>query len=337
MSGAELAASFGPSVKSDAIVFLDTSIFSTCTSKPLWNLFLSRQVLITPMIWTELRPWLTNPHKNQEIRRVVLDSVGNQVALIKQLDLVANEASPPIVQDNAGILKRRRVSVCLDDSHLGKLCRAHAYDYYVRLLSLRKIMGPVIAEAFERKHKRPPSPDEFTATVQSQFGERGLQFARKGKDDSGSANMFTDEQTVVMAVLTAILTGCEVYIVTMDTDLPDQFGKLFLLIKEHYRAMLAAELFATQPEKMAFNETTIDDPSSMLNPWAVSSILQLRLPETEFNVLPSTYRSTVAHCILLRAYPNNPELLGFLGAAALHPWTAALVRKPSHGRRCCRH
>jgi hypothetical protein len=39
----------------------------------------------------------------------------------------------------------------------------------------------------------------------------------------------------------------------------------------------------------------------------------------------------------LRAYPNNPELLGFLGAAALHPWTAALVRKPSHGRRCCRH
>jgi hypothetical protein len=39
---------------------------------------------------------------------------------------------------------------------------------------------------------------------------------------------------------------------------------------------------------------------------------------------------------MLRACPNNPELLGFLCAAALHPRTAASVRNPSHGRCFCR-
>ncbi|HEV3387087.1 MAG TPA: hypothetical protein VG097_19870 [Gemmata sp.] len=309
MSGAELAASFGPSVKSNAIFFLDTSIFSTCTNKPLWNLFLSRQVLITPMVWTELLPWLKNPHKNQDIRKIVLDAVGNQLALINQLALASNRASPPIVQINSVIPEHYRMSVCLDDSHMGKLCREHAYDYYFKLLSLRKIMGPVIAKALERQHNRPPTQDEFTAAVQSQFGERGLQFAQKGKKNIGSANLFSDEQTVVMAILTAILTGCEVYIVTMDTDLPEQFAKLFLLIKEHYRAMLAAELFATQPDKMPLKETSVDNTSPMLNAWVMSSILQLRLPETEFDVLPSTYRSTVVHCILLSSdFEKTPKM-----------------------------
>lgn len=300
MSGAELAASFGPAVTSDALFFLDTSIYSTCTCKPLWDMILSKQVLITPMVWTELRPWLTNPHKNREIRAFVLDAVENQVAQAQQLVSAANlTTGQPIVRGNPEGLKRDRLSVHLNDSPLDKFCRTHAYEYYFRLLSLRKIMGPVITAAFERKHNRCPTTDEFTAAVQSQFGERGLQFAQKGKDDVGSPNMLTDEQTVVMAVFAAIMTGREVYIITMDTDLQDQFAKLFALIKEHYRAMLAAEIFATQRDKMAFRETPIEAASHTLNCWAESSILQLRLPELEFDVLPSTYRSTVVHCILL--------------------------------------
>src|SRR5208282_619566 len=43
--------------------------------------------------------------------------------------------------------------------------------------------------------------------------------------------------------------------------------------------------------------------------WAVSPILQLRMPETEFDVLPSAYRSTVAHCILLSSdFEKTPKM-----------------------------
>ena len=115
---------------------------------------------------------------------------------------------------------------------------------------------------------------------------------------SSDIHPLADEQLVVMAMLTAILEGREVYIVTMDTDVPEQFGKLFLLIKEHYRAMLVAERHAEQSVNLGFRELPVGEAP---NPdfWTGPTILEARLPETEFDVLPKSFRSVVAHCILL--------------------------------------
>ena len=287
-SDAEFAAQIGPTVAPDAVFFLDTSIFSTWKSGPLWDLFLSRQILIPPMVQRELLPWLKDPHQNQRIRDLVYTSVKRQLDLGKD----AESATPSPVASS--VLATLGVQVRFPNERYHQ----HGFEYYYRLLAVRKLMGPVIATALEREHGRPPTNDEFVAAVHSELGERGLQLAQKGREGMIATHPLADEQSVVMAMLTAILEGREVYVVTMDTDLPEQFGKLFLLIKEHYRAMLVAERYAEQSIKLVFRELLVTDTP---NPgfWAGPTILEARLPEAEFDVLPHSFRSVVAHCILL--------------------------------------
>ena len=297
MSGAELAASLGPSVTPDAIFFLDTCIFSSCTSKPLWDLFLSRQILITPMVSVELRDWIENPHKNREIRDLVHESVKNQFSLGEK----ASGATPS--PGSAKALGNLGIQVRFPHERY----QQHGYEYYFKLLALRKFMGPIIAESMEQRLGRPPDRSEYVADTQRLLRERGLALADKGIEGMKSKCPLADEQTVVMGVLTAILEGREVYIVTTDHDIPEQFNKIFLHIKEHYRAMLAAELYAMQPDRMAFREVPVREDQSETHPWTGKSILELRLPENEFDVLPREFHSTVAHCMWLDPDETRPK------------------------------
>jgi hypothetical protein len=297
MSGAELAESFGPSVTPDAIFFLDTCIFSSCESKPLWDLFRSRQILISQMVSTELHPWIKEPHRNQEIRNWVYESVKSQFALGE--DAASANPSP----ESASVLRNLGIQIRFPNERY----QQHGYEYYFKLLALRKFMGPIIAESMKQRLGRPPSRDEFAGETQRFVRERGLVLANKGIEGMNSPNLLTDEQTVVTAVLTAILEGREVYIVTTDHDIPEQFHKLYLLIKEHYRAMLAAELYAMHPDRMAFREVSVSGNLVESNPWEGTSILELRLPEIRFDVLPHEFRSTVVHCIWLDPDEKRPK------------------------------
>ena len=160
VNDAEFAAQIGPTVAPDAAFFLDTSIFSTWRCGPLWDLFLSRKILIPPMIQRELLPWLKNPIENRTLRDLVYTSV------MRQLDLAsdAEKATPSPVA--ASVLATLAVQVRFPNERY----QQHGYEYYYRLLALRKFMGPIIATALERQHDRPPTNDEFVAAVQSQFG-----------------------------------------------------------------------------------------------------------------------------------------------------------------------
>jgi hypothetical protein len=182
MSGAELAASIGPSVKPDAIFFLDTNIFSTCTSRPLWDLFLSKQILITPMVSDELLPWIRNPNKNREIRELVLESVTRQFALGED----AASATPP--SHIASALAHLGIQIRFPNERY----QQHGYEYYFRLLSIRKFMGQIIAYSLEQELGKPPTDDEFLARAHPFVGERGLQLAKKGIEKKNSPNLLAD-------------------------------------------------------------------------------------------------------------------------------------------------
>jgi hypothetical protein len=295
MPGDKIAALIKPTLQSDAIFYLDTGIFTTCTSGPLWELFCSRHILIPPGVYKELDPWLKKPIRNPDIRDRVIESISKQVAM--EEDTVNSDPSPAVAQalDDLGIQIRSP----------GERYLKHGYEYYFSLLGLRKLIGCVIEAELQRKNQRPPTPDEFLAVAQSRHGERGYQLAKKGLDSKGLPNAFNDEQTVVMAVLTAILEGRETYIVTTDTDVPEQFIKLYTLIKEHYRAMLAAERY-DDPSQMGFKEVSLADQPAHNHGWNAAAILELRLPESEFDVLPRRFQSVVVHCILLGRGEKTP-------------------------------
>ena len=44
LSGSDIAALIAPSLTANPVFFLDTSIFSSCTAKELWDLFLSYKI-----------------------------------------------------------------------------------------------------------------------------------------------------------------------------------------------------------------------------------------------------------------------------------------------------
>jgi hypothetical protein len=299
MSGGEFAEAIRPFVPADALFFLDTSIFSSCTSPQLWDLLLSKRIIITPYVWIELSDWMNRPAKNHHIRDLVQKSADTQRSL----------GGGPFIENPSREVAAALRSLTIELRVPDETYVEHGYDYYGKLLSLRKLIGPQIARQLEQKYGKLPDGEfksKFHAVAQASYGERGYNLAMKGLERTGTPNLLADEHTVVMAVLTAILEGRDVYVVTKDKDIPDQLAKLFLLIKEHYRAMLAAEQYANDPDSMAFREVPVRDVRPETNAWIGETILQLRLSEKEFDILPREFRSVVIHCIHLSRDETAP-------------------------------
>ncbi len=229
-SAADLAHAIGVGALADAVVFLDTNIFTTELEQSVWDAIFTKRILITPGVWKEILPWLKTPFHNKTAREFVHKAVQKQV----EWHRAAQRAATP--EEAAAEFAKVEV-LFLDESFTN-----HAYDYYLRLLALRKGVGPIASSFLTKRFGRAPTNDEFLAEVQGQFGMRGLHMAKKGVAEADSPNVLNDEQLVLMAILTAIIRGTEVFIVTRDNDLLEQYYKALILMKEHYRAMHFGEL-----------------------------------------------------------------------------------------------
>jgi hypothetical protein len=172
-------------------------------------------------------------------------------------------------------------------------------------LALRKAWGPIADAALAKQLGRKPTKDELLAEVQKRFGARAFRMARKGLEAAGSANKLTDEQLVVMAVLTAITKGREVFIFTRDADVLEQYYKLLCLMKEHYRAMLIADHYAARPEAFAFRKVPVPNDGVHVPGFVGSSILQLKTTDMGFNPLPAKFNFVMIYCFLLGDGPTE--------------------------------
>ena len=284
---ADLANAIAVDSLQDAIFFLDTNIFTTQLDLALWNAFCKRRIIIVPAIWNELQPWLKTPFCNQTIRDSVVAAAQGQVAR-------AGKPQTP-TDPNIEVLLRD------EDENFVK----HGYEYYLKLLTLRKVMGPLASAVLTKTLGRAPTREEFLAEVQGNLGERGFLMARKGSDAANSPNRITDETFVVTAVLTAIMRGSEVFIVSRDVDVLEQYFKLLVLMKEHYRAMLAAEQYAANPNAMAFQQMPIGNDGVHVPPFTGTSFLQFETTDQEFNPLPSSFHFVNIYCLLLGGEPER--------------------------------
>jgi len=85
------------------------------------------------------------------------------------------------------------------------------------------------------------------SNIHKMVGPRGYLIASKGDRDASSRTYYTDEALVYLATMTAITTGSEVVILTKDEDIQEQFYKLLWLMDTHYRGMLLADRYASDP------------------------------------------------------------------------------------------
>src|ERR1700693_2899904 len=155
-----------------------------------------------------------------------------------------------------------------------------------------RFRGPVSRRILNNQLGREPTTGELAGLLQKQFGPRGLLLARKGIAAAGSPNALTDENLVVIAALTAIVRGTEVFIVTRDTDVFEQYFKLMCLMKEHYRAMCAADLYAANPASLPFERSAVINDRVHVPEFTDEYVMRLVTTDKEFNPLPGTF-----HCV----------------------------------------
>ena len=272
----------------NAIVFLDTNIFTRELEQSIWDALFTRQIYITPGVYAEMLPWLKTPFCNKAIRNRVVAALKHQVNC--GLD---GQEPPPFPEIQAGDIPKVEVLFLGDDF------KGHGYEYYVKLLALRKVMGPAATTILTKRLGRSPTNDQFLAEVQNHLGRRGLLIAKKGQNAANSPNKFVDEELVVMAASTAILKGRETFIISRDPDVLEQYFKVLCLMKEHYRAMLVAEKYAANPEAMPFRELPIKNDGKEPQRFSGSSFLQFETTDVEFNPLPAKFHFVNVYCFLL--------------------------------------
>jgi hypothetical protein len=297
-SAADLAQAIGEHSLQDAVVFLDTNVFTKELDMSVWDAFDKRRIFITPGVWKELLPWLKTPFHNKPIRDRVLAGVRSQV---KSAQSSKGFCSPRLSPSGDS----PKIDVISADENF----MAHGYDYYFKLLGLRKAWGPLAASVLTKKLGRSPTKDEFLAEVQGKLGARGFLLARKGLEEvAKSAYRLADEQLVVLAAMTAIMRGKEVFIVTRDPDVLEQYYKVINLMKEHYRAMLVADRYAANPSSMPFREVPVERDGVRVPEFSSSSILQLETTDAEFNPLPAKFHFVVIYCLLLGGEPAKMKV-----------------------------
>jgi len=265
--------------------FLDTNIFTRELNPLIWSALTERRIPITTGVGRELLPWLKDPFCNKAIRDSVL------AALTQVTSSTPSGQFPP---SGFGLLAP------------GQRFADHGYEYYVNLLALRKMMGPLAIAVLTKRLGRAPTQAEFHAEVQGRLGERGYLLAKKGLEANESPNKLTDEHLVVTAALTAITSGSEAVIMTRDPDVLEQYAKLCTLMKEHYRATLTAELYASSVATLPFREVSVG--GDMRDYFAGESVLQLETSDIEFNPLPRNFHFVCIYCLLVGGTPDNMKV-----------------------------
>lgn len=109
------------------------------------------------------------------------------------------------------------------------------------------------------------------------------------------------------AVLTGILRGCDIYVLTSDTDMEEQCYKLLSVMNSHYQAMLVGEWYASHPEAMAFTPMRLSGKQS--GGYEGDVVLVYPMPRKEFvRMLPQNPRPVYITCLLIGGDGHNLKL-----------------------------
>ena len=169
---AEMLSGLLPSAR----LFLDSSFLGRReVPREVWDAILARQVVITPNVLEELKPWIATPFANTWFH--------------SRLTKALEHGSPQIE--------------FIEPKKWAKEVRTSA-SHYIELLLTRKLVGHSETAHFETEHQRLPSQPELMAILHAKVRERGIVLAQKGLNDIDKRTFFADEEVVVLATFDAL-------------------------------------------------------------------------------------------------------------------------------------
>lgn len=238
-------------------IFPDRGFVTTTVQQQFWELGNQRVIAFPEIMVAELTGWIGVPFRNSYLHSWLPRA-------FEKCRTDARKDGPLYIANVLGLVFNR-----LQPFNVAVLNKAdmlpYGYDYYVQLLSVRKRVGIRVAKDLHAELVREPTEIELRNRLQRDFDTRIVPIAFKGWEGRGKRNFMADEELVVSAVITAIMTGQHTMVITRDNDVFDQFTKLFELIVADYFCLRFADVLRynpntpMQPTLIEHEEFTITD------------------------------------------------------------------------------
>ncbi len=279
-------------VPADSILFPDTGFMKTELDWKLWEAFCQRRIELVPAVIGELQPWVNEPWRNKYVAWMVQKSLslGNDVdEKIRELRINSRIGLQPAEwQPYAFVFPKAGGS-----SPIG------AYQHYLDLIVLRKLFGKHVADEMKSRSGAVPTSSQLKNELNKLVGDRGAQIAFKGWEKFGAMNFTADEELVVQAVLTAIVTGRDTVILTWDTDLQEQFVRLMYHLCADYSCWAFGEYYAAHPEMPLF-DLAVDESLFFASSMTNKNLKHVKMPTRDSDIFwPTTWTPVGCHCLLL--------------------------------------
>jgi hypothetical protein len=283
-------------------IFPDAGFITSPMHPRFWTLGRERRIGFSEMTIAELSGWFSFPMHNDYLHMWLPRAVtrcqaepiseGGCYRVASVLGTVGSALAP--------------FSIAIADKSSFK---QFGYDYYVKLLSLRKKLGVVVARELRTSLGRDPTDEQLKQHLHNKYHPRIATIAFKGWKDQLKRNYLADEELVVTAALTAILSGTETLILTWDTDVFDQFAKLMELLAQDYICFRFSECHFHNPEGYPLFPLDISADSSDDFPFVGNSIKHAVFAYQDGEGLPPyAFTPVHAYCVLLGNHHLAPKI-----------------------------
>jgi hypothetical protein len=275
------------------MLFPDTCFITTPIQRSFWRAVRAFPLGFPQMTVAELSGWLKTPFGNAYLHSWLPRALKNcESEPLKQRNLFRFCRVLGALEHNV----LTPVEVAVADR---KVFERFGYSYYVNLLSIRKRLGVAAKRELTAQLGHDPTDSEFKQHLNREYKARGASLAFKGSRDFGKRNFLADEELVVTAVLTSILTGRETIILTRDNDVFDQFVKLMELIIEDYNCYRFATVRFLNPTGNPTYPVPISGHNDELG-FEGDTIENVVVPIEEVERLPPyEYKFVNTYCLLL--------------------------------------
>jgi hypothetical protein len=281
-------------------LFPDTGFITTAMYPEFWTLGVGRNIVFPETTVAELSGWLNTPFHNAYLHCWLPRAL--KACLAKAASSERAFRTVDVLGTIGHTLAPFRVGVA------NKACLAHGYDYYVKLLSLRKLLGVVAHRECTGQLGRAPTESEFKQHLHKAHGPILAPIAFKGWQNHGKRNYLADEELVVTAVFTAIATGRETLILTRDTDVFEQFTKLLHLLTCDYESFRFAEVHHHDPNGCPMFPFAVPEGADSFG-FEGNVIEHVVMPEPELDHLwPSSYTPVHTYCVLVGNTCVEPKI-----------------------------
>jgi hypothetical protein len=282
-------------------IFPDTSFITTRIQEQFWELGNQRTIAFSEMTVAELSGWLRNPIHNSYLHTWLPRA-------LEECRTSGLKHGPLRLANVLGTVFNR-----LHPLHVGILSKAdmllYGYDYYVNLLSVRKRVGIRVANELRTELGRDPTDLDVRKRLNRDYHARVVPIAFKGWKDQGKRNYMADEELVVSAVITAIMTGDATMILTWDTDIFEQFTKLVEVVSADYICYRFGLVRYVNPDGVPMRTLPTDAASTTDDGFLGAAVDTIVVSDHDADGLPP-YQYTPVHCfcVLVGNNCDDPKI-----------------------------